>query len=66
MPTKPQPKPTDWTPTRKITAAAVGGALAVLATWAAQEFAHITITAEAGGAISTLGALIAGYWITER
>lgn len=55
---------TDWTPTRKVTAATVGGAIATLVVILLQYW-HIYVAPEGASALATLFALGAGYWIKE-
>lgn len=62
----PNPVPPGWKPTTStIGGAAVGTAIAQLVTALIQTFAHITISAETGGAITTVCVAAAGYLFVD-
>lgn len=52
------------TPTRKVGAGAVAGALSVLLIWAAQQ-AGVTVPAEISSAFTTLVSFVTGYFIKD-
>lgn len=56
---------TDWMPTRKVTAATIGSALAGILAWALKEFAVVDVPLEVALFFSTIGTAVAGYWIRE-
>lgn len=56
--------PASSAPTRKVTAAAIGGALASVIVWAL-SLAHIDVPAEVAAALATLCAFAAGYVVRE-
>ena len=53
-------------PTRKVTAAGIGGAIATIAIWVAQEFGGITVPPFVGTAAGGLLAAVFGYFARER
>lgn len=61
----PPPAPTTNTPTRKISGTVIGGAVAILATWAIETFAHVTIPTEVGQAFGLLVGTLVGWYVPE-
>ena len=53
-------------PTRKITAVALGGAIATVLAWAVEELAGVTVPAAVVAAFTTLFAFGLGYVVKER
>jgi phosphatidylserine decarboxylase len=52
-------------PTQKVTAAALGGAVATVAVWLVSVFTDVDPSAEVGAALATLLAFAAGFLVTE-
>lgn len=57
--------PSSNTPTRKVTATAIGGALATVIVWAL-SLAHVDVPAEVAAAMATLCAFAAGYIVKDN
>ena len=57
--------PSPNTPTRKVGAAALGGALATVIVWAL-SLAHVEVPAEVAAAMATLCAFAAGYIVKDN
>lgn len=58
-----QPSPA---PTRKVTAAALGAALATIAVWAAHAFAGVDVPPGVEGALAVVLGFVCGYLVRER
>ena len=52
------------TPSRKVGAGALAGALSVLIIWAAQQ-AGVTVPAEVSSSFTTMLSLLTSYFVTE-
>ena len=55
----------DVKPTRKVGAAGLGGALAIILVWAVGAFTSVVIPAEVGTAIGTVFSFAAGWLVKE-
>lgn len=53
------------TPTKKVTAGGLAGALSVLIVWALGEFGGLTIPPEIASAITTVLAFATSYFVPE-
>lgn len=58
------PVPPSPTPSRKMSAAAIGGAAATIITWSLSLF-HIDVPGAVGAAFGTVCAFAAGYFTNE-
>ena len=56
----------DAAPTRKVSAAALGGALATVVVWALQAFGGVEVPPGVEGAVAVIIATLAGYVIREE
>lgn len=54
------------TPTRKVGAAGLGGALATAVVWALGAFAGVDVPDEVAAGLASVVAFATGWWITER
>lgn len=52
---------TSSAPTQKLVAAAIAGAVTVIAVWAAKQFAKVDIPGEVASAFTTIVSLVVGY-----
>lgn len=64
MDTTPYNQPTA-SPTTKVTAAGVGGALSIVLVWIAGEFG-ISMPEEVASAFTTIIAFLSGYFVRDR
>jgi len=53
------------TPTRKVGASAIAGALSVIVVWALKDFGGIVAPPEISSAITTVISFVTGYWVSD-
>jgi hypothetical protein len=52
-------------PTRKITAAGLGGAVTIILVWIVHTLANVDVPPEVASSFTTLVAFALGYWVPD-